>query len=660
MSSLKNETTVSFVITSHNQEDLIVNCLNSLPWGSKFEWDAVVVDDKSTDATVEVIEAFLDESSSRKERINLVVLDSNSGGPSIPRNRGIAEVDGEYIFFIDGDDYLLSEGFDEIVSYLLDQNLDVLRLPMAISIDSEIPRVVDRVKLRRPASFVDVTKACVTQQSMGVMAFSRRSVIVRNGIQFDPSVKMGEDLVFMSQVISAAESIDYFDTALYVYRKFSEEGTSATTSYSPEMFGQAVASWNKVQEHYLEKEVDFLQCHGVGSISYGMGQLQKYYVRLDEGTFTYFSEFVNRWKDSIPFDNFQPYYQEMLSAAVSKDFDRFREAEKPRLLIAGSDLKFIKPAISGLSENFQIRVDEWPSEAQFDEARSLELLNWAQLVWVEWMTFASEWYSKNVRAHHKLVVRCHFYELTRDSGFRLDRKNVGAFVAIALHTYEDLIEKFRFDRNRVHLVPNFYDVEAYNVNPNAHDPFSLALIGSVPRRKGLHRAMEILRSLKEIDSRYSLTIFGKRPTDFGWVNGVKQERDYYAACDRFAERHGLEDSIKYSGWADIRKELANFGFVLSTSDFEGSHVAPGEAFCAQVPVAVLNWRGAEYVYPKDVIFSSTEEIVDYIVESRKSGVWKEYAQKGKSFFKRHQDLPVFIEDVMKLYQESKTVAELRK
>lgn len=653
--SSENFPFVSFIITSYNQEDVIGECLDSLPWDSVIEWEAIIVDDCSSDSTLDILKRY----SRENRQLNVRSTETNCGGPSIPRNLGIEAAEGEYLFFVDGDDVLVPENFDQIVGYLRQVEADVLRLPMSIQVDSGAERVLERVALSAPSSTVEVIADCVTQQTMGVMAFSRRSIIQEARIQFPGDLKMGEDLVFMSEVIKLAHRVSYFDLPLYRYRKSTLAGASATTSLDTGLFAQAVRSWERVQTNYNEAGVDFLDLHGVGTVSYILQQLQNYYVAVDKDTFGDFVDFLDRWSESLETKKFSEPMREILEATKSKSYEEFKLKLRPRLLVAGHDLKFMKPALSELEQFFEIRVDEWSSERVHDEKKSGELLDWAQIIWVEWMTAASVWYSKNVRGSQKLIVRAHFYEITRDSGFDLVLQNVSGFVAIAVHTYEDIVEKFGFPRERVHLIPNFYDVSSYRQRDKHWNPFALALVGSVPRRKGLHRALQILRDLRSIDSRYTLSIFGKMPQDFGWVYGVSEERQYYEACDAFIEENELNDAIVYRGWSDMRTELKDFGCVLSTSDFEGSHVAPGEAFCSGIPMAVLNWRGAEYVYPNEFIFDTCDEIVEFVdgIQRSEKSVSDALA-RGRVFFEEYQDLPKFVDNVRKIFSSAKRAAEL--
>src|SRR5699024_10426347 len=118
----------------------------------------------------------------------------------------------------------------------------------------------------------------------------------------------------------------------------------------------------------------------------------------------------------------------------------FSREIRPRLLIAGHDLKFIRDAEPELARDFTIKYDEWPSERVHDPAASEAEARWADLIWCEWLTACAVWYSHNAPRSAKIVVRVHRYELGRDYGDQIDESAVSAFVTIAPHCYEDLID----------------------------------------------------------------------------------------------------------------------------------------------------------------------------------------------------------------------------
>ncbi|MDU9299323.1 glycosyltransferase family 2 protein, partial [Staphylococcus pseudintermedius] len=100
---MKNKKPIfSIVITTYNSEASVLktvySALNQSIEASDYE--IIVVDDCSTDETFTLLKGL------QGDNLKIFQLDENSGGPSKPRNIGIEKARGEYIFFLDGDDWL--------------------------------------------------------------------------------------------------------------------------------------------------------------------------------------------------------------------------------------------------------------------------------------------------------------------------------------------------------------------------------------------------------------------------------------------------------------------------------------------------------------------------------------------------------------------------
>lgn len=95
---------VSIIVPSFNKGKFIAETINSVITQSYQNWELIITDDRSTDNTVEIINAFC----SKDERIKLFINSENKGA-NYSRNFGINHANGEYIIFLDADDLLDKE-----------------------------------------------------------------------------------------------------------------------------------------------------------------------------------------------------------------------------------------------------------------------------------------------------------------------------------------------------------------------------------------------------------------------------------------------------------------------------------------------------------------------------------------------------------------------
>ena len=92
--------TVSIIIPAHNVEHVLPRCLDSLLAQHYKDWEAIVVDDGSTDATP----AILDQYAAHDARIK--AIHQPNQGVSMARNNAMEQASGEYVLYVDGDDFL--------------------------------------------------------------------------------------------------------------------------------------------------------------------------------------------------------------------------------------------------------------------------------------------------------------------------------------------------------------------------------------------------------------------------------------------------------------------------------------------------------------------------------------------------------------------------
>ena len=92
---------ISIVLASYNAGHFLESTINSIQNQTYTDWELIVVNDGSSDNTIEVIERLRQKDS----RIRLYSLEKNSGNPSLPRNVGVSKANGSWIAIFDADDF---------------------------------------------------------------------------------------------------------------------------------------------------------------------------------------------------------------------------------------------------------------------------------------------------------------------------------------------------------------------------------------------------------------------------------------------------------------------------------------------------------------------------------------------------------------------------
>lgn len=104
---------VSVIMPAYNASFFIGEAIQSVINQKYHDWELIVVDDCSTDNTVEVVSFFVNVDS----RIHLILSHFHSGGyPSVPRNEGIKVAKGRYVAFLDADDIWMPDKLDSQIA----------------------------------------------------------------------------------------------------------------------------------------------------------------------------------------------------------------------------------------------------------------------------------------------------------------------------------------------------------------------------------------------------------------------------------------------------------------------------------------------------------------------------------------------------------------
>lgn len=639
---------ISIIVPCYNVAQKIGRCFSSLesipmdPAGL----EVIFVDDCSTDNTLEV----LHHRTELHPKWKVLQTESNSGSPSRPRNIGIEAATGEFVFFLDADDEIRGENLEAQLDLATTLNADVIRASLIVSELGRTNVTMNRVRDWQPGTPLRKRMAqIISAQSTTNSSLIRREFLLESGIRWPEHLHMGEDTLFLIDVLTRAQEIGYVDAPAITYHKTVSANRSATQQYTSRDLASHLEVWDRAEETMSAVGQSYLQIRGSVAVRAAVDQLYKYTSsQVSDDQLHAFAEFVARHWSTLDTLDFRPRVKETLEILNDSDINAVRRNIRPRMVIAGYDLKFILGAVPALEEHFEIRIDAWSGHEAHDEVNSRELLEWADVIFCEWLLGNAVWYSKNKRPHQRMIVRMHAFELRRNYGHQIDKTSIDAFFSVSVHTTEDMVGTFGIDRARVRYIPNYIDTSRYRQGDDPDRVFNLAMVGALPKLKGLVRALQLLHSLVLVDDRYNLTIYGKRPAELPWVSRDPVESAYYEACDRFITDHNLQNHVKHAGWVDTGKELADSGFVVSMSDHESFHVAPGEAFAAGNQALFLPWRGVEFLYPKRYIHDDIYSMRDYILDNRSSAEFAANAEEGRKHVNDNYSLETFVKEIRDL------------
>lgn len=112
---------VSVIVPVYNAESYIENTIQNLLKQTLSDIEFIFINDGSSDGSLEILNKYKQENPGK-----IIVIDQENKGPGGARNSGILAAKGEYIGFVDSDDFTLEEMYEELYSKAISENFDVV------------------------------------------------------------------------------------------------------------------------------------------------------------------------------------------------------------------------------------------------------------------------------------------------------------------------------------------------------------------------------------------------------------------------------------------------------------------------------------------------------------------------------------------------------
>lgn len=286
-----------------------------------------------------------------------------------------------------------------------------------------------------------------------------------------------------------------------------------------------------------------------------------------------------------------------------------------KLLFAGHDLKFAQFLIDHYTnkDGYEVKIDKWQGHNIHDEQKSIEFLEWADIIFCEWGLGNAVWYSNNKKSHQKLIVRMHLQERETEYPKKFNYENIDYIVAISPYIYEEMYRHFDIPRYKMKMIYNSVDTEKFKANSKKDNMYNIGIVGIIPKRKRIDRALDILEKLNSSNNNYKLFVKGNLPSEVAWIKNNEEENSYYNKVFDRIKNSDLKDKVIFDGHGnDMDEWLSKIGIILSTSDFESFHLAPMEGMSTGAYPIIFNWDGADTVYKNEWIVDSVDAAVKKI------------------------------------------------
>lgn len=214
------EPLISVIIPVYKAERFLYRCIDSVIYQTYTNWEMILVDDGSPDTSGDIC----DEYAKKDERIR--VIHQKNQGASGARNVGLDKATGEWIYFLDSDDYIKENTLEEMLSYSENGYYDVVA---GTAVELQANGTFQENALVEEETDINKIRKDVLIDKVGNFAGTRliKSFVFKN-IRF-PDFSAREDLFITPHIFFSAKTARIVSKAYYVYSKENPYSVSSGT-----------------------------------------------------------------------------------------------------------------------------------------------------------------------------------------------------------------------------------------------------------------------------------------------------------------------------------------------------------------------------------------------------------------------------------------------
>lgn len=194
---------VSIIIPVYNAEKYLHRCVQSIQGQTYQNWEAVFVNDGSTDGSLDILQSYADKDS------RIRIINQANAGAAAARNVGLETISGEYFIFVDADDYISVDFIAKTLTAAITHCCDMV-LTSIMSNGNDSGMYFSGLLKFNPLYFRVINPGPVAK-------LYKRSIVERHKIRFPEDMKIAEDYVFSALYAARAETLYAIQEPLYYY-----------------------------------------------------------------------------------------------------------------------------------------------------------------------------------------------------------------------------------------------------------------------------------------------------------------------------------------------------------------------------------------------------------------------------------------------------------
>lgn len=262
--------TFSVIVPVYNVENYLCQCVDSILSQEDCVFELILVDDGSTDQSGEICDQYA------KKDTRVRVIHKENGGLSDARNAGVREAGGEYLLFVDSDDYIAEHSIQKISMIIKENNNPDIVFLECVKVYTDDQRLIpmndgvtEEVNEKRGDDLKTYIAELPKYPASACSKAIRRNFFCEKNLYFKKGI-ICEDLEWAVRMFLAAETVGYCGTTYYFYRQ--NRAGSISNSPNPKMAFDVL----DIEEQC--RNLEEMQCNQ--SLSYMVRSVMEYIFRF--------------------------------------------------------------------------------------------------------------------------------------------------------------------------------------------------------------------------------------------------------------------------------------------------------------------------------------------------------------------------------------------
>lgn len=245
---------ISIIIPVYNVEKYLARCLESIINQTHTNLEIICINDGSPDSSLEILKKY------EKQDKRIKIIDKRNGGVSSARNSGIRVMTGEYVLFVDADDWLEEQAIEKLCQIIKKENVDLVRGNYFTNVNETqsvkqkgVEKIFKTPEEFKQTFFLDILKG--TLPGYACLFLIKTSIIKKNNIFFNEKIHFMEDMLFIVTLLTQIDSVYFSDFAFYHYFVNDSGATRSSDKYMKNIECM-VEVFKKTREVLSENDLD--------------------------------------------------------------------------------------------------------------------------------------------------------------------------------------------------------------------------------------------------------------------------------------------------------------------------------------------------------------------------------------------------------------------